>query len=36
LPPYMVFCARKANVRRIGSLTSALIANIILLRFRGA
>ena len=36
LPPYMVFCAWNANVRGIGSLTSALIANIILLRSRGA
>src|SRR5438445_13164143 len=31
LPPYIVFCALNANLSAHGSLTSALIANIILL-----
>jgi hypothetical protein len=31
LPPYIVFCALNANVSAHGSLTSALIANIVLL-----
>jgi hypothetical protein len=31
LPPYIVFCALNANVFANGSLTSALIANIMLL-----
>ncbi len=31
LPPYIVFCAANANVSACGSLTSALIAKIILL-----
>jgi len=31
LPPYIVFCALKANVSAHGLLTSALIANIMLL-----
>src|SRR5207253_2375439 len=30
LPPYIVFCALNANISAHGSLTSALIANIIL------
>src|SRR5207237_734263 len=35
LPPYIVFCALNANVSTHGSLTSALIANIILPHWLG-
>src|SRR5262245_24345625 len=34
LPPYIVFCALKANVSARGSLTSALMANVMLLLSR--